>query len=301
MAQDEKITKVIRQIESYIDMRTLEPRKLNWYGRYNKDNKISAAESVISHILGNNQMPLNQIDCARQGRLGDICRFFAKEYGYRRLDTFLKENIYNIKERFDRSNRNSGFDRSNRNSGFDRSNRNSGFDRSNRNSGFDTLIGSVIFPKENLFTLDVEDVLLFHPYNDFEMYLFSIRGTCFIEDKKHTFHIVPTPQITLDMLVRPHYLVFNNARKLLWAGGSVKTNIIDRPKISYYDNKGLFMGEHYSDLYIHDQRISYSKDGMPQDIRVKLSKIYNGDCFYTKVLYSSESVITKHIIDTTIM
>ena len=274
MAQDEKITKVIRQIESYIDMRTLEPRKLNWYGRYNKDNKISAAESVISHILGNNQMPLNQIDCARQGRLGDICRFFAKEYGYRRLDTFLKENIYNIKERFDRS---------------------------NRNSGFDTLIGSVIFPKENLFTLDVEDVLLFHPYNDFEMYLFSIRGTCFIEDKKHTFHIVPTPQITLDMLVRPHYLVFNNARKLLWAGGSVKTNIIDRPKISYYDNKGLFMGEHYSDLYIHDQRISYSKDGMPQDIRVKLSKIYNGDCFYTKVLYSSESVITKHIIDTTIM
>ncbi|WP_150467074.1 ubiquitin carboxyl-terminal hydrolase [Francisella sp. SYW-9] len=98
--KEEIIARINRRIWNYINIRFIESsynkkHKHHWYGRYNQKDKVSAAIAFLSHINGISKFPNNLSGCIRDGRLGELCRGFAKENKFENLRALLKTEIRN--------------------------------------------------------------------------------------------------------------------------------------------------------------------------------------------------------------
>ena len=86
-----KILAFAIDIQAYMKLRSSENNKNSIFGRYNKTEKLDASNKLLKLLQGENIiLSSSDISTIRDGRLGNLCRTFAKHNGFATLRDFLK-------------------------------------------------------------------------------------------------------------------------------------------------------------------------------------------------------------------
>ena len=95
MLHDLDISYFIQDIENYIKIREQEGNKISFFGGYSKNDKLAVASKLLSFLKGLNVDFSNQeISILRNGRLGEICKKFAKGHGFSSVtNLFCSDNF----------------------------------------------------------------------------------------------------------------------------------------------------------------------------------------------------------------
>ncbi|WP_150467678.1 hypothetical protein [Francisella sp. SYW-9] len=78
-------------LQAYLTLRSSEGNKKTIFGKYNKTDKLDASKKLLALLEGKDiSFTDNEISIIRNGRLGNLCRKFAKKHGFTTLREFLK-------------------------------------------------------------------------------------------------------------------------------------------------------------------------------------------------------------------
>lgn len=78
-------------LQAYLKLRSSEGNKHTIFGRYDKTDKLNASNKLLGLLEGKDtNFTDNEISTIRDGRLGNLCRRFAKKHGFLTLREFLQ-------------------------------------------------------------------------------------------------------------------------------------------------------------------------------------------------------------------
>lgn len=78
-------------LQAYMKLRSSEDNKKTIFGRYDKTDKLNVSKKLLTLLEGGDiKFTDNEISILRNGRLGNLCRKFAKKHGFTTLREFLK-------------------------------------------------------------------------------------------------------------------------------------------------------------------------------------------------------------------
>lgn len=86
-----KILSFAIDLQAYMKLRSSEDNKKTIFGIYDKTDKLDASKKLLNLLEGKDiKFTDNEISILRNGRLGNLCRKFAKKHGFTTLREFLK-------------------------------------------------------------------------------------------------------------------------------------------------------------------------------------------------------------------